>query len=162
MKKIIPYLLLCSLVFSINAGALPASNIPPTPRPNSMIASILTKFLDGHKKKLNFFERIVVKMVAKKMKKMIAKADGAPIDADKLARQANTFGWLSLAMLFIFPLATIPLAVLAISKAGMALENNTSLPQKARTGRILAIVTLGALLLAIGLIVVVFATGGFS
>jgi hypothetical protein len=157
MKKIIPYLLLCSLVFSINAAAIPVSTTIPTPPANKSLPPVIAKWLDGYKKKLNFFERIVYKMMVKKLKKAIAKADDKPVDADKLARQANTFGWLSLLMFFIFPLASIPLAVLAITKCGMALENNTTLAQKARTGRIVAIVTLGMILLAIGLILAIIA-----
>lgn len=158
MKKIIPYLYLlaCVLVFSIKVAAAPASTPGTAPADNSLPA-ILAKWYDGNKKKLTFIERIIYKKMVKKLKKAATKVDDPPVDADKLAKQAHTFGWLSLLVFFVFPLASIPLAILAITKGTKALENNTTLAQRAKTGRIVGIVTLGFILLAIGLIVMIVA-----
>lgn len=128
-----------------------------TPPKELSLPPILVKWLEGGKKKLNFFERIVFKIVAKKVKKAMAKADGKPIDADKKARQAHTFGWLSLLTFFIFPLASIPLAILAIVNGSTALEHGTTLSNKARTGRTVGIITLGLIVALIFLIIFIIA-----
>jgi hypothetical protein len=106
------------------------------------------------KKKLNFFERIIYKMTEKKIRKMMRQGD---IDADKLARQSNLFGWLSLAAIFIFPLASIPLGILAIIHGTAALRNGTSMPQKAKTGRTTGIIALSLIVISLIVVLVIIA-----
>jgi len=66
------------------------------------------------KRKLNFFERIVYKIVVKKIKKKLAHISDE--DADKMANTSQAMGIAALVSLFIFPLATIPAGILAIAK----------------------------------------------
>ena len=67
-------------------------------------------------------------------------------------KDAQLFGILAVASLIIFPLAAIPLGVLAIVKGSRALKDNPN-DAAARTGKILGIVSLGILVLAILLLI---------
>jgi hypothetical protein len=159
MRKIIITLFLVTIFFSSKTEALPVSavNIPvsvirdPVPRPG------ISHLADGKKMRLSFVERIVYKMMAKKIRKTIAKAEDGKIDADKLARQANLLGWLSLGAFLIFPLATIPLAIIAIINGTTALENHTTLVQQAKTGRTVGIISLSMVVALIFIVILVIA-----
>jgi hypothetical protein len=164
MTKTILAIIVGILFFSPKTEALPVSpahtNVTVTGIPATR--PVVLTFKENKKKKLNFLERFIQKATEKRIKKLIEKAKDGKIDADKLARQSNLFGWLSLAALFIFPLASIPLGILAITNGSTALKNNTSLPRLARTGKTTGIISLSILLLSILLVAIIIASFGFN
>lgn len=162
MRIILTVVTACLLFIAAPAATVPAATVeyrvdkPVKPGQLPTVKDI--ERITGHK--LNFIERITVKMMLKKMEKRIKKGKFKDVDADRLARQAETFGLLSLGALLLFPLAALPLGILAITKGSSALANGTDLRRKARAGVTMGIVSLSLLLIAIFLIVLVIAAFG--
>jgi hypothetical protein len=99
-------------------------------------------------------------MISKKIKKKMLKHPD--MDPDKMAKQANLFGWLAFASLFIFPLAAIPLGIIAITNGSNALKEGTALSRKARTGKIMGIVSLALVVITITIVVIILSAGLLS
>jgi len=110
--------------------------------------------------KLNFFQRIIVKLLVKnkKLKKNI--------DADKLASVSLLLGMSACAFILLslfipyLILAALPAAIAAIIMGGSAVRNKTSFARKAKTGKALglgALIVFGIILL---LVVTILATMG--
>ncbi len=110
-----------------------------------------SKFLKTHK--LNFFQRLMVKILAKK-NKLVKSAN-----ADKLASTSLLLGIGACAFLVLglfIPyviLATLPAGIAAMITGGSAIRNRTTLVGKAKTGKGLG---LGALI-AFGVVFIVVA-----
>jgi hypothetical protein len=164
MIKTILTVIVGILFFSLKTEALPVS-----PAAATTIITATPAIDPGFsappkvkKKKLNFLERFVLKATERKVRKLLAKAKDGKIDADKLARQSNLLGWLALAAFFIFPLAAIPLGIIAIVNGSTALKNNTSLPRMARTGKITGTIALSLVIAAILIVAIIIASFGFD
>lgn len=80
-------------------------------------------------------------------------------DPDKMARQANLFGWLAFASLFIFPILAIPFGIIAVSNGSRALNEGTSIPRKAKTGKIVGMVSLVLVVVALTIVIIVLSQG---
>lgn len=128
---------------------------PPVSASNHLIEPASPYFVLVKKKKLNFLNRFLYKIMEKKIRKAMKRSQD--INPDKLARQANLFGWLAIASIFIFPLAAIPLGILAITQSTTAMRNGTSLAQKAKTGRTLGIIALALFVVALTVVLVTLA-----
>lgn len=153
MRSILALLTFILFLSSANAISNPPNNKKSIRKTETAPTITFQNSLDyiekttGHK--LSFIERIVVKTAWKKYKRKLAKSLSEETEADRQARSAETFGIISLVSLFLFPLAAIPLAIIAISKADIAKRLGTSIPKRARTGKTLGIVTLCLLIIPI-------------
>jgi hypothetical protein len=164
MIKTILTIIVGILFFSLKTEALPVSPVVATTTITgvSAIDPSSTTPPKVRKKKLNFLERFVQKATERKVRKLLAKAKDGKIDADRLARQSNLLGWLALASFFIFPLAAIPLGIIAIVNGTTALKNHTSLPRMARTGKITGTIALSLVIAAILIVAIIIASFGFD
>ncbi len=164
MSKTLLSLLLLIMFLPLKMAAHPASispAIPDTSVANEPAGNFnALKIPVAKKKKMNFFQKIMYKMVLKKINKTMSRIKEEEVDADKLARQAKTWGLLSLAAILIFPILAIPFGIMAITKGSAALENGTSIPAEARSGRTMGIISLSILLAFLFLIIIIVA--GFS
>ena len=166
MRTILTAVTACLLFLAAPAATVPATafrgtaehSIDKPVKPGQLPTVKDIERITGHQ--LNFIERVTVKMMLKKMERRIKKGKVKDVDADRLARQAETFGLLALGALLLFPLAALPLGILAITKGSSALANGTELRRKARSGVTMGIISLSLLLIAIFLIVLVLAAFG--
>jgi hypothetical protein len=89
-------------------------------------------------RKLTFKEKLGVKILKLKYKQALKKPDE---EQSKKGKTALTLGIIALASLFIFPLTTVPLGILAITNAKKALKINPN-DSDAKAGKIIGIVAL--------------------
>ncbi|HEX7904214.1 MAG TPA: hypothetical protein VF487_10065 [Chitinophagaceae bacterium] len=159
MKKIILFACLFSFLCCLSSFAFPAS-VPATSTASVRITEPPSPFNAGisQLREMNFVEKLVWKMMVKKIQKKMKKWKIDEADANKQATLAKTMGLISLAAFFLFPLAAIPFALIAIDKGTQALANGTTLPRKARAGRTMGIISI-ALILAVIFLVIIIITG---
>ncbi len=96
-------------------------------------------------RKLKFKEKLALTLLKYKVKHGL-KTNDEP--TSKKGRTSLTLGILALVTLFLFPLATIPLGILAITNGNEAKKINPN-DSNAKTGVILGIISLSLIVLAI-------------
>jgi hypothetical protein len=96
-------------------------------------------------RKLKFKEKLALKILKYKAKQGLQKKDGSKSDKGKTAL---TLGILALVSLFIFPLATIPLGILAITNGQAAQKTNPD-DKNANAGITMGIIALAILAFAL-------------
>ena len=114
-----------------------------------------------HQKKMNFLQRLMVKLAVKKFKKAA--------DTDKADRQASsalTFGIVALGTLIIglfvpyLILAAIPTGIVAMVLGKQALIGGTNYPEKAKLGKTFGLVSLIGLAFILLLAAILVASWG--
>ena len=164
MKKLFTLFFVILFSFQINAASIPSNATclnnygtvtkPESENPNTAALKVLVKMktADIEKmlgRKLKFKEKIALKIL--KFKNRKTNFEDTP---SKDGKTAQTLGIIGIISFFVFPFATIPLAILAIVYGKKAMKKNPN-DKKAHTGVVLGIVTLGLILLfAIALIIV--------
>ncbi|HEX8333490.1 MAG TPA: hypothetical protein VF622_12750 [Segetibacter sp.] len=130
---------------------------------NSIVSEVPSAATSVKKNKLNFAEKLLLKYVLKKYKKVDDTAK-----ADKQARTSLSFGIAAVSCLLLglfipyIMLATIPTGIVALATGGSALKSGTTETSKARTGKSLGLASLiafGALLLLAVILVAAFFSG---
>lgn len=161
MKNIVYLILPLMLLISLQSASRPLPVSPSTPllieHPKQGISSNAESVAV---KKPGLFQKIAYRILLKKVNKTFKKTKPDEVDANKLAKQSKIMGLLSLAALLLFPMAAIPLGVLAITKGSKALENGTTLTSEAKTGRTLGIISLSLLLASIFIVIIILS--GFT
>ena len=166
MKKLFCLFFVILFNFQINASSVPSSAVclnnyssvikPKLENPNTAALRVLVKMktVDIEKmlgRKLKFKEKIALKIL--KFKNRKNNFDKTPTKDGEISQ---TLGIIGIISLFVFPLVTIPLAILAIVYGNKAKKENSN-DKKAHTGIVLGWVTLGILVFAIiALIALVF------
>jgi hypothetical protein len=124
---------------SIKKDDNPASN-------SQLIAKMSIKQIERYLgRKLKFKEKITTNLLKYKIKHGLKSKDEI---AGKKGKNALTLGILAIVTLFLFPLATIPLGILAITNGNQALKLNPN-DKNAKTAITLGIISLSFILLAI-------------
>ena len=135
---------------SINYNDAPKSNL-------EVLAKMSFKQIESYLgRKLKFKEKIALTFLKYKVKHGL-KSNDEP--TSKKGRTALTLGILALVTLFLFPLATIPLGILAIINGNEAKKINPN-DSNAKTGVILGIISLSLIVLAIiAVLAVIYSLG---
>ncbi len=109
-------------------------------------------------RKLKFKEKLAIKIIKFNAKQEQKKRDNPK---SKRGKTSLTLGILAIVTLIIFPLATIPLGIIAITEGNAAKKENPN-DSDAKTGKTLGIVALGLVaLVLLALLLVLFALSGF-
>ena len=103
-------------------------------------------------RKLKFKEKLALIVL-----KLKVKTNGFNDVKSKDGNSSQTLGIISIVTLFLFPIVTIPLGILAIIYGNKALKINPN-DKAANTGKILGIISLALLLLIIILVVAIIAS----
>jgi len=112
--------------------------------------------------KLNFFQRLFVKVFVKKYKKAYRLNSGGSSKADRQANTSLIFGISACAFLVLglfvpyVILATIPASIVAMITGGAAIRQGTTTLGKAKTGKALglgALIAFGVIIIAAAIIV---------
>ena len=164
MKKSIILFFILLFVIQINTFSFSSKNISPNSynleivpkidNPTNAALQVLVKMKTGEiekmlGRKLKFKEKLALKLF--KLKTPKNRFDDT---VSKDGRTSETLGIISIVSLFVFPLVSLPLAILAIVYGKKAKKKNPN-DKKAHTGVVLGIVTLGLIaLFAIALIIV--------
>jgi hypothetical protein len=133
---------------SIKKDEYPARNL-------ELLAKMRIKQIESYLgRKLKFKEKLAIKLLKFQVKHGL-KSKGEP--TSKKGKDALTLGILSLVTLLLFPLATIPLAILAIINGNKAKKLNPN-DGDAKAGIILGIISLSFIALAIIAVIIVISS----
>ncbi len=131
--------------FNITNTVSIKKNDDPT-RNLQVLAKMRIKQIESYLgRKLKFKEKLAIKILKYKVKHGL-KSNDEP--TSKKGKNALTLGILALVSLLVFPLATIPLGILAIVNGNEAIKLNPN-DSDAKTAIILGIISLAAIVLAI-------------